>query len=146
MGYLPCALRTRVFAAAMSMPLLAATTLAQTSSLVLVNPGRWEITPQSHAGASVSYRLCFGRGDLEDLKQLLPNLGNSADCPAQRVEAATGLMTWEFACPAKSFRGEGRYVLTNNTIQGTVNFTQGSPAATSSQGLAARLVGTCPPP
>ena len=122
---------------------LASGALAQTAS-ALVNPGAWDVTPQNNAGASVSYRLCFARGDLEDLRQLLPNLSNSADCPVMRVEAADGVMTWEFACPAKSFRGDARYALSATAIQGTVNFTQGTPAATTSQSIAAKYSGACP--
>ena len=146
MNCLPRALHTRVFAAALLLSILAATTWAQTSTTSLVTPGRWEITPQSNAGASVSYQLCFANGDLNDLKKLLPSLSDSADCPPHRVVAANGSMTWEFSCPAKSFRGEGRYTLANSAIQGRVNFTQGAPAVTSSQGISARLIGTCPPP
>lgn len=130
-------------AAAAAFCLLASGALAQTAS-ALVNPGAWDVSPQTHAGASVSYRLCFARGDLEDLKQLLPNLSNSADCPVMRVEAADGVMTWEFACPAKSFRGDARYALSATAIQGTVNFTQGTPAATTSQSIAAKYAGACP--
>lgn len=129
--------------AAAALCVLASGALAQTAS-ALVNPGAWDVTPQNNAGASVSYRLCFARGDLEDLKQLLPNLSNSADCPVMRVEAADGVMTWEFACPAKSFRGDARYALSATAIQGTVNFTQGTPAATTSQSIAAKYSGACP--
>ena len=130
-------------AAVAAFSLLASGALAQTES-ALVNPGAWDVTPQTNAGASVSYRLCFARGDLEDLKQLLPNLSNSADCPVMRVEAAGGVMTWEFACPAKSFRGDARYALSATAIQGTVNFTQGTPAATTSQSIGAKYAGACP--
>ena len=144
MNCLPRALRTRVVTTALLQSILAATTWAQTITTSLVTPGRWEITPQSNAGASISYQLCFTKGDLDDLKKLLPNLSDSADCPPQRVAAANGIMTWKFSCPAKSFRGEGSYQLTAATIEGAINFTQGDPAVTTRHSIAARHLGGCP--
>ena len=130
--------------AALTLSLPAVPLFAQSTPAALVNPGQWEITPQSNAGATVSYALCFARGDLDDLKQLLPNLSNIAGCPPQRTGAADGVMTWEFDCPAQSFRGDGRYTLGASAVDGVINFTQGAPAVTSSQRITARQTGACP--
>jgi hypothetical protein len=129
--------------AALTLSIFAGPLLAQSPPVPLVNPGQWQITPQGSAGASVSYGLCFPRGDLEDLKQLLPSLGNTAECPPQRTEAANGVMNWEFNCPAKSFRGDGRYLLSATAVEGTINFTQGAPAVTATQRIVARHAGLC---
>lgn len=128
----------------LTLSLLAATLFAQSAPAPLVNPGQWEITPQSNAGASVSYSLCFARGDLDDLKKLLPNLSNTTECPAQRINATDGVMTWDLDCPAKSFRGEGRYALSAMAVDGTIHFTQGAPAVTATQRIIARRAGACP--
>ena len=114
-SYLPAAVLNAATALLVLLP-HASPGFAQSTPAPLVNPGLWEITPQSNAGASVSYRLCFARGDLDNLKLLLPNLGNSADCPLQETKAVDGVMTWALNCPAKLFRGEGRYALTATTI------------------------------
>ena len=137
-------LTARRVAAATTILVFGSTGLAQSTVATLVNPGLWEIAPQSSAGASVLYQLCFARGDVEDLKNLLPNLSNSVDCPEQRIDASTGAMTWEFSCPAKSFYGEGRYQLNAGTIRGAISFTQGAPAVTTSHSIAARHLGVCP--
>ena len=131
-------------AAAFTSLVIAGALCAQSVPAALVNPGQWVITPQSNAGASVSYSLCFARGDLNDLKQLLPNMSNTAECPPQRTSAANGIMTWEFDCAEKAFRGEGRYVLDATKVDGAVNFTQGAPAVTTSQRILARHAGACP--
>ena len=131
-------------AIATTVLVLSSTALAQATGAELVNSGLWEIAPSSVAGASVLYQLCFVRGDVEDLKKLLPNLSNSADCPDQRIDASIGAMTWKFSCPAKLFHGEGSYQLNPATIQGTLSFTQGAPAVTTRHSIAARHLGACP--
>ena len=112
----------------------------------LVNPGMWEIMPQSNQGAAVSYRQCFARGDLDDLKALLPNLPGGTGCPAATLEAKAGVMTWTLDCPAKTFRGEGRYELQAAAIRGTVTLADGPEKKTTSLTIMARHAGACPQP
>ena len=112
----------------------------------LVSPGMWEIMPQSSQSATVSYRQCFARGDLDDLKALLPNLRGGTACPAAKLETNAGVMTWSLDCPAKSFRGDGRYELQAAAVRGTINFIDGADNKTTTLTIAAHYTGPCPQP
>lgn len=115
----------------------------------LVRPGRWAVTPQSTAGASVSYQVCFKTGSLDDVKLLLPRLEGGPECPQPRIEVGRATLTWQLGCPAKSLRVDARYTLAPDVIEGTVTITQsgaqGNPAAASVQSIKAQHAGACPP-
>ena len=141
---IPMQRRSRLALAAIMLSMFASGAQAQMVPRTLVNPGAWEVTPQTAGGASVSYRVCFVHGDLDDLRQLLPNLNNGAECPAARVSVDGATVTWEMDCPAKGFRGEGRYALSTISVHGSITLSQGSPPAASVQTIEARQVGACP--
>ena len=122
---------------AMTIPVLAQSTPP------LVNPGLWEITPQKSGSAGVSYRQCFSRGDLDDLKMLLPHINGGGDCPQVRLEAGNGVMTWVLNCPLRELVGAGRYELQPASIDGAVNLTEGPSKSATTLTIAARHAGAC---
>ena len=121
---------------------LACPVLAQ-STPALVNPGLWEITPQKSGSAGVSYRQCFTRGDLDDLKMLLPHINGGGDCPQVRLGAANGVMTWALNCPVKELLGEGRYELQPASVHGAVKLTEGQSKTATTLTIAAHHAGAC---
>jgi len=109
-----------------------------------VRAGEWEISPQSSAGASISYRLCFKTGGNEDLQLLLPRLPPDAGCPGAQTVLKDGVFELRLACPGRSVEMTARYQLGPELINGTVTLTQGTPPQTSQQQIVARRVGACP--
>lgn len=109
-----------------------------------VRAGEWEISPQSSAGASISYRLCFKSGGSEDLQLLLPRLPPDTGCPEAQTAIQDGVFDWRLACPARSLEMSARYQLGPDLIDGTVTLNQGAPPQTSQQRIVARRVGACP--
>ena len=122
---------------AWTIPVLAQSTPA------LVNPGLWEITPQKSGSAGVSYRQCFTRGDLDDLKMLLPHINGGDDCPQVRLKSANGVMTWALNCPLRELVGAGRYELQPASIDGVVKLTDGPSKSATTLTIAARHAGAC---
>lgn len=112
----------------------------------LVRPGAWNVTPQAVSGLSLAYQLCFKTGSLDDIKMLMPNLqGGNGNCAAPAVEMTPGLVTWRFQCPPQALDAHARYTFTPERIEGVFHLTQGTPAVSSSQSIAAQHAGACPP-
>lgn len=116
------------------------------SATPLVRPGAWNVTPQAVSGLSLAYQLCFKTGSLDDIKLLMPNLqGGNGGCAAPVIEVTPGLVTWRFQCPPQALDAHARYTFTPERIEGVFHLTQGTPAVTSSQSIAAQHAGACPP-
>jgi hypothetical protein len=110
----------------------------------LVQPGAWVVTPTSDTGATLSYRLCFRTGALDDLRLLLPNLAAAPSCPPAQLESAPERLTWSLACPALALQADAHYRLAATRVEGEFTITQGDPPSRKSQGILARFDGPCP--
>lgn len=110
----------------------------------LVQAGAWLVTPSSETGTTLTYRLCFKTGALDDLRLLLPSLATAPGCPPAQIESAPEQLTWSLACPAQGLRAVARYRLTPNRVEGMFTIAQGDPPASKSQSIVARLDGPCP--
>lgn len=109
----------------------------------LVQPGAWQITPETAGSASLGYQLCFKTGSLDDLRVLLPRLTTPADCPAVSIWVEGDLLLWRLDCPAHALKVDARYVLGANTIDGTLVLQRGVPVVASTQTIKARRSGAC---
>lgn len=150
-GVLPGVLRVALAGAllqALSAPAQTAPAAASNAApaAALVRPGAWNITPQAVSGLSLTYQLCFKTGSLDDIKMLMPNLqGGNGGCAAPVIEVTPGLVTWRFQCPPQALDAHARYTFTPERIEGALHLTQGTPAVSSSQSIAAQHAGACPP-
>ena len=117
---------------------------APAGASALVQPGTWLVMPSSDTGATLSYRLCFKTGTLDDLRLLLPNLAAASECPPAKIESAPEQLRWSLACPAQALRADARYRLTAIQVEGELTITQGDPPSSKSQSILARLDGPCP--
>lgn len=131
-------------AASSGLPPQARAADALAGAAPLVQAGAWLVTPSSDTGATLSYRLCFKTGALDDLRLLLPNLVTSLDCPAASIESGPGQLTWSLICPAQGLRATARYRLSATRVEGEFTITQGDPPASKKQAILARLDGPCP--
>ncbi len=116
---------------------------AAAQQAALVQPGAWQVTPESAGGASVSYQLCFKTGSLDDLRLLLPSLTPPADCPAVLIWVEGELLLWRIDCPAHALKADARYVLRASAIDGTLVLQRGVPVVASTQTIKARRIGAC---
>ncbi len=127
-----------------STPSQAQSANAHAGGPALVQPGAWLVTPSSDTGATLSYRLCFKTGTLDDLRLLLPNLAAAPGCPAAQIESTPTQLTWSLACPAHGLRADARYRLTAARVDGEFTIAKGNPPTSNRQSIVARLDGPCP--
>lgn len=127
-----------------SLYLHAHSAAAQPAETNLVQPGAWNVVPQTTAGASISYQLCFKTGSLEDVRLLLPNMNAGADCPNPQIDVRPGALSWRLECPRSGLTAQAEYALGPERIEGTVTITPGSGRASTRQTITAHRAGACP--
>ena len=99
----------------------------------LIRPGWWRINNTNNPpnGAlqppGLAFNICLGRGDMDDVKNLLPRAGESSSCPVNAFGFArhglftpgVGSMKWALECGAPfNVIAQGVYDIGSTAVKG----------------------------
>lgn len=137
------ALRRALIAALLLLPLLP----AWAQEAAVPRAGAWQVISGAPGAPMVGYRVCFNKGGMEDLAQLLPRASpGNPSCSAASTRREGELLIWELHCPDGQFSASARYSVRAESIEGKLTSSAGQPARTREDLIRASYVGACEAP